>query len=150
MKNSPSLKTPGITAIIIRDSIGVTAFWTPVTLLAMSLFLSFFEEEDAEVLFYTALVSFIVGIPAVLWRSQYIRNLFANGVEVTGFIESKSSYKGKSRVRFTYEYLGQKYSGENIVIHTKMTMALISLPAVTLVIDQHEPKHALIRDLYFL
>jgi hypothetical protein len=150
-----------IVRIIQSDYIAMVAALAPAVLIAMYVAISYFGffpglrgrdpiqgSEGAPFFLYGSIVALLVAVPVVMWRVKSIQDVFAKGVEIPGEITNVSFYRDRGRVEYTYSYQGQAYSGGNAVMKTGRTKALTPGEEVTLIVDQHEPRRAVIRDLY--
>jgi hypothetical protein len=94
------------------------------------------------------IVTVLLGLPLFVWRIRHIRAFFTRGIEVTGQILDSWFFRGRGRVEYTYTYHDQTYRSSSAINKTAQTAILERGDEVVLMVDPHDPKRALIRDLY--
>ncbi len=85
----------------------------------------------------------------LVWRTAWVRSLFACGVLVPGRLEP-GSFEPEGISRFLYRYDWQGWRGHKVawVIQSERTQQMLSAPDVRVVVDPASPHRACLRDLY--
>jgi hypothetical protein len=104
--------------------------------------------EDAPFFLILAIITTLIFIPILIWRVRSFQTLFSRGIEVPGHITNIRFNRDRGRVEYTYTYQGQIYQTGNGIYKTKRTKALQQGDEIVLMVDQDNPKRALIRDIY--
>jgi hypothetical protein len=152
---------PALIRIIQSDYVAMLGALTPAVFLAAYIAVAYFGflpgfrgrdpiqgTDGAPFFLYGFLITLALGVPAVIWRYTFFKNLFASGTAVPGKVESVQFWRDRGNVVYRYEYQGKAYSGANAVMRNARTRALTPGTDITLIVDQDDPRRALIRDLY--
>ncbi|MBK8421662.1 hypothetical protein [Candidatus Villigracilis saccharophilus] len=94
-------------------------------------------------------ISGFAAVLITLWRIRYINEVFENGYKVTAQVLSMSAHRSNMRLKLRYTYLSQIHEQKLDQVITERTKKLLQQKEVTLVIDQNNPKHILLWDVYF-
>ncbi len=94
-------------------------------------------------------ISGFAAVLITLWRIRYINEVFENGYKVTAQVLSMSAHRNNMRLKLRYTYLNQIHEQKLDQVITERTKKLLQQKEVTLVIDQNNPKHILLWDVYF-
>jgi hypothetical protein len=105
---------------------------------------------NAKYILYIAIVSLVLAPFGVILRVKFLQDLFANGEAVPGQIKNVASWllPGWVRVKYTYSFQGQAYSGVIEIREALRPQALMPGAGVVLMVDKKNPRRAMIRDLY--
>ena len=85
---------------------------------------------------------------AFLLRVRVFLGVFSRGVEVRGEVVDIGFYKDRGSVAFSYEYGGKVYTTTRALHKSRAGQALEPGQAIVVVVDESNPKKALIRDLF--
>ncbi len=96
---------------------------------------------------FIGVVAFSFAIVA-LWRVRAINAVFRDGVEAPAVIEHLRGSGGRGWIAYRYTFRGREYQSGVPVILNDEIKALSPGDRVVVVVDQNNPKRALIRDLY--
>ena len=156
-----SPKIPSLVRIVQVDYTASMAFLYPCVFWGMYLVLTIFgvlpdlmrgvtitQAAGGSFFFIIALVSTVLGLMVLAWRFLKIRSLFEHGIEVKGKIDRVGFFRDRGRVEYSYTYQGKALSAGIAVMKVKRTKALIPSSPAMIVVDQGNPRKALIRDLY--
>lgn len=146
---------PRLIEIVLNDSWtapGVGAFFM---LLIMTLFVLSINQlpgdlqiVNASVFLWMTGISCMVAILTIIWRVKYVTEVFKNGVVIQAQVIDSSHHKSALHLRLGYTYLGQRHDKKLAQVITSKTKKLLHQTEIALVIDQFNPDHILIRDVY--
>lgn len=92
-------------------------------------------------------VGTVFAVLFVILRMRGYQRFFSQGVEVQGRITSTFMWRGRTSIRYTYDYMGQSYKGKASVMSIS-ARGLRQGTDVVLLVDYQEPKRSLIREFY--
>jgi hypothetical protein len=140
---------PSIWRIIDIDYIATVAALAPVVGWFLYLFFNLIGRDNSGQLYLTiALAASVIGLIVLALRVLAIRRLFENGQTIPGKIEYVYFNRDRGTVRFTYIYQGEEYRTNSAIHRCSRTLALQAGAPVRVVVEQNNPKYALIRDLF--
>lgn len=93
-------------------------------------------------------IVFFVSSLGVIWRIYWVSTIFDYGVEVPGQVEFISFRSGRGRVFFNYQYQGKDLKGKRMIKRNKYTMRISPGENVTVVVNQKNPKNAVIKQIF--
>lgn len=147
---------PSLINILQNDNWSAPAIGVFVALLIMTSivlvtlqFTTISEVPSATPFIIMTSISGFAGVLITLWRIRYINEIFENGYKVTAQVLSMSAYRSNMRLKLRYTYLSQIHEQKLDQVITERTKKLLQQKEVTLVIDQNNPKHILLWDVYF-
>jgi hypothetical protein len=94
-------------------------------------------------------ISFFASIFTSIQRIRYVNKVFENGLMLKAQVIESSHYKSTLQMKLRYTYLTQTHEKKLKQVITGKTKKLIDQKEVTLVIDQNNPDHILLRDVYW-
>lgn len=140
---------PSIWRIIEIDYTSLVAALAPPVAWALYLFTSYLGRSGGETFYLMiALGATAIGLIVLGLRVLSIRSLFSDGVTVPGQVEQVWFYRDRGRVIFTYTYMGEEYHTGSAIHKNQRTLALQPGDPVTIVVDQGNPKRAMVQDLF--
>jgi hypothetical protein len=146
MDNDPS---PSIWRIIDVDYTATVAALAPLVGWFLYLFINFTGRDNSGQLYLTiAVAATAIGLIVLALRVLSIRRLFANGQTIAGRVEQVYFHRDRGTVKFTYIYQGEEFRTSSALHRNKRTQALQAGEPVHVVVEENNPKHAMIRDLY--
>ena len=147
---------PSLINILQNDNWSAPAIGVFVALLIMTSivlvtlqFTTISEVPSATPFIIMTSISGFATVLITLWRIRYINEVFENGYKVTAQVLSMSAYRSNMRLKLRYTYLSQIHEQKLDQVITERTKKLLQQKEVTLVIDQNNPKHILLWDVYF-
>ena len=147
---------PSLINILQNDNWSAPAIGVFVALLIMTSivlvtlqFTTISEVPSATPFIIMTSISGFATVLITLWRIRYINEIFENGYKVTAQVLSMSAYRSNMRLKLRYTYLSQIHEQKLEQVITERTKKLLQQKEVTLVIDQNNPKHILLWDVYF-
>jgi hypothetical protein len=142
------IETPRLTRIIQVDYLSQMAAIFILVIWAMQAGITVLQLEGFSDFIFLALAVSIASPLVLLWRYITIRAVFSEGTSVAGIISNVSFFRDRGRISYIYTYGGQKYECGNAVSKGRFTTALSQGQAVTVVVDENNPKRAFVRELY--
>ena len=149
-------KKPSFINILQNDNWSAPAIGVFVALLIMTSivavtlqFTTVSEVPSATPFIITTSISGFAAVLITLWRIRYINQVFENGYKVSAQVLSMSAHRSNMRLKLRYTYLSQIHEQKFDQVITERTKNLLQQKEVTLVIDQNNPKHILLWDVYF-
>lgn len=147
---------PSLINILQNDNWSAPAIGVFVALLIMTSivlvtlqFTTISEVPSATPFIIMTSISGFATVLITLWRIRYINEVFENGYKVTAQVLSMSAHRSNMRLKLRYTYLSQIHEQKLEQVITERTKKLLQQKEVTLVIDQNNPKHILLWDVYF-
>jgi hypothetical protein len=145
--NNPTV--PSIWRIIEVDYAALVAVMAPAVLWGLYLIFHFNGRGDSnQVYLMIAAAATVIGPLVLALRVLSIQRLFSDGTAITGQIERVWFYRDRGQVRFTYNFQGEEYHTGSTIHKTKRTQALQEGAPARIMVDQSNPKHALIQELF--
>lgn len=113
--------------------------------------LYFVSNSDVYLDLYLAPIFSLLGLIYSIKRLLFFQNLFNEGVDVKGYIDSAKAFKtGGARIEYKYEYKGENYwTGNALVYSAYRKHGFHEGDEVMLRINPDHPKRAIIKDIYF-
>ena len=143
------VKQPSLGKIIGTDGVALIGFVGPVGILVLYALLVLTGEWQADEGLTLFIVMFTLPFDlAFAWRIWVINTIFQNGIETPAVIELINAHNGQGWIAYRYTFQGRAYRSGVFVVVNKAVKALSPGEQVIVVVDQNNPKRALIRDLY--
>lgn len=145
MNNQPSLKSIFFTNYLVH-----LCTIASIVIFGLELYLLWVNEGNLDIfeLMMIFIIIFLVLIVVIYNRISLIRSVFSDGNMTNGIITRKIGYNGQYWVALTFIYHGQTYKCTNSVVQSRTTKELTCGENVVLMVDQHNPRRAFIRDIY--
>lgn len=105
-------------------------------------------EADGSGLLTVAAPISLVAAGFLLWRIGRIRRLFRRGVGVTGYVTHVQFSRDRARVDFVYEHKGERFGAWMPLHQNREVLALRVSQPVEVLVDEAEPRRAIIRHLF--
>ena len=143
------VKQPSLGKIIGTDGVALIGFVGPVGILVLYALLVLTGEWQADEELTLFIVMFTLPFDlAFAWRIWVINTIFQNGIETPAVIERINTHNGQGWIAYRYTFQGRACRSGAFVVVNKAVKALSPGEQVIVVVDQNNPKRALIRDLY--
>lgn len=148
-------KKPKLLKILRNDSwaaifIGVLIGLSIITLLAhaANMFTGMELSNIGEYLLILGVV-FVFALIVVPYRLKYVSDIFENGVEVKARVASKKVHRADLKLTLKYDFNGSNCEKVLDQLITSQTKHFLDESEVILIIDQYNPEHVLLRDVYY-
>lgn len=153
---------PKLLKIVKNDYLVLLSFVAPLVIWGIFLFLYFngtisgvgrnkslvLAASDAPFFLIMAIIFSLVFVSIGVWRIKQIKNIFSNGIEVTGKVLKITFYKDRGRLE--YEYTLEDYSyRSNVGIHkTGEVIELQSGHPLKIIVHRDNSLKSVVADLY--
>ena len=144
------VKQPSFKKIIGTDGVAMIGFVGSVSIIVLyALLVLTGEWQPADVGLTIFIMIFTLPFDlALMWRVWAINTIFQNGIETPAVIERINTHNGQGWIAYRYTFQGRAYRSGVFVVVNKAVKTLSPGEQVSVVVDQNNPKRALIRDLY--
>lgn len=139
-------KIPSFKELFVKDYIVLAPAFIGVLFIGLSVYFYFAESNMFG--FYGLSSAGIVSLIIAIIRLFVLRNLFTNGVDVSGHITKVSFYRQSCRIVFEFDYDAEHIKSVWVTVRNQQSRSMRNTADVKLLVNPKRPKQAIILDLF--